>query len=178
MSASLPDCFEATTSSGRSRHETGLPYEAGNDVLKLGESAVAIEHVGSTAIPGIHAKPIIDIVVGVRSLDDAMKYKDELALHKIIFRGEDNPGQLLFIIGDDDIRTHHIHFVPWAGEAWQNYIAFRDYLCSNPEAAKAYDELKLRLSSMYSGDRKTYTASKASFINDTIAEARKRAVIR
>lgn len=93
----------------------------------LGESAVAIEHVGSTAIPGIHAKPILDIAVGVRSLDDAMKYKDELALHKIIFRGEDNPGQLLFVIGDDDIRTHHIHFVPWAGEAWQNYIAFRDY---------------------------------------------------
>ena len=95
MSDSLPDCFEATTSSGRSRHGTGLPYEAGNDVLKLGESAVAIEHVGSTAIPGIHTKPILDIVVGVRSLDDAMKYKDELALHKIIFRGEDNPGQLL-----------------------------------------------------------------------------------
>ena len=144
-------------------HQEGWK-EAGTKCIELlssilGESAVAIEHVGSTAIPGIHAKPILDIVVGVRSLDDAMKYKDEL-------------------VGDDDIRTHHIHFVPWAGEAWQNYIAFRDYLCSNPEAAKAYDELKLRLSSMYSGDRKTYTASKASFINDTIAEAGKRAVIR
>ena len=104
--------------------------EAGRECIRqlssiLGEEAVAIEHVGSTAIPGIHAKPILDIVVGVRSLDDAMKYKDELALHKIIFRGEDNPGQLLFVIGDDDIRTHHIHFVPWAGEAWQNYIAFQ-----------------------------------------------------
>ena len=163
-------------------HQEGWK-EAGTKCIELlssilGESAVAIEHVGSTSIPGIHAKPILDIAVGVRSLDDTMKYKDELALHKIIFRGEDNPGQLLFIIGDDDIRTHHIHFVPWAGEAWQNYIAFRDYLCSNPEAAKAYDELKLRLSSMYSGDRKTYTASKSSFINDTIAEAGKRAVIR
>ena len=97
-------------------HQEGWK-EAGTKCIELlssilGESAVAIEHVGSTSIPGIHAKPILDIAVGVRSLDDAMKYKDELALHKIIFRGEDNPGQLLFIIGDDDIRTHHIHFVP------------------------------------------------------------------
>ena len=78
-------------------HQEGWK-EAGTKCIELlssilGESAVAIEHVGSTAIPGIHAKPILDIVVGVRSLDDAMKYKDELALHKIIFRGEDNPYQ-------------------------------------------------------------------------------------
>lgn len=150
--------------------------EAGRECIRqlsfiLGERAISIEHVGSTAIPGIHAKPIIDIAVGVRSLDEAIECKDELARHEIIFRGEDNPGQLLFVIGDGDIRTHHIHFVPYDSEAWRNYIFFRDYLRSHPERAKAYDELKLKLASMYSGNRKTYTSSKSSFIKDTIAEA-------
>ena len=152
--------------------------EAGRECIRLlysllGEKAVAIEHVGSTAIPGIHAKPIIDIAVGMRSLDEAMEYKDELAKHEIIFHGEDNPGQLLFVIGNNDIRTHHIHFVPYDGEAWRNYIIFRDYLRSHPERARAYDDLKLKLANTYSDNRKAYTTSKDSFIKKTISEARK-----
>lgn len=152
--------------------------EAGRECIRhlssiLGERAVSIEHVGSTAIPGIHAKPIIDIAVGVRSLDEAMECRDELARYGMIFHGEDNPGQLLFVIGDGEIRTHHIHFVPYDGKAWRNYMIFRDYLISHPERAKAYDELKLKLASMYSGNRKAYTSSKNSFISDTIAEAMK-----
>ncbi len=138
----------------------------------LGGAAVAIQHVGSTAIPDIHAKPIIDIAVGVHSFDEVMEYRDELASLGIIFHGEDNPGQLLFVIGDGEIRTHHIHIVPYNGEAWCNYLIFRDYLCSNPGKAKAYDELKMQLAAMYADNRKAYTASKTSFIKDTIAEAR------
>ena len=140
----------------------------------LGKRAIAIEHVGSTAIRGIHAKPIIDIAVGMHSLDEAMDCREELARHGIIFHGEDNPGQFLFVITNGELRTHHIHFVPYNGEAWRNYIIFRDYLRSHPERAKAYDELKLKLASMYSDNRKAYTASKDSFIRDTITEARKK----
>lgn len=158
-------------------HQEGWE-EAGRECIRqlssiLGEKAVAIEHVGSTEIPGIHAKPIIDIAVGVRSLDKAMECKDVLERNGIIFHGEDNPGQLLFVIGDGDIRTHHIHFVPYNGEAWRNYIIFRAYLRSHPERAKAYDNLKLQLASMYSDNRTAYTASKDSFIKETISEARK-----
>lgn len=137
----------------------------------LGEKAVQIEHVGSTAIRGIHAKPIIDIAVGMHSLDEAMDCREELAKHGITFHGEDKPGQLLFVINNGELRTHHIHFVKWNGDAWNNYVIFRDHLRSHPERAKAYDNLKLNLASMYSDNRKAYTASKDSFIKDTIAEA-------
>ena len=90
----------------------------------------------------------------------------------MIFRGEDIPGQLLFVIGDDEIRTHHIHAVPWNGQAWQDYILFRDYLISHLEKAEAYDALKMNLAKRYGNSRKEYTASKAAFIQTVIAEAR------
>ena len=112
--------------------------KAGKECVKLlssilGESAVGVQHVGSTSIPGIHAKPIIDIAVGARTLDEVPEYREELRKYGIIFHGEDIPGQLLFVMGNGDIRTHHIHFVTWNGEAWWNYILFRDYLCTHPE---------------------------------------------
>ena len=92
--------------------------------------AVDIQHIGSTAIPSIHAKPIIDLVIGVRNLDDIAPYVELLKQHDIVFRGEDVAGQLLFVMGDfeKDTRTHHIHVVRWNGAEWNNYINFRDYL--------------------------------------------------
>ena len=92
--------------------------------------AVDIQHIGSTAIPSIHAKPIIDLVVGVRNLGDIVPYVELLKQHDIVFRGEDVAGQLLFVMGDfeKDTRTHHIHVVRWNGAEWNNYINFRDYL--------------------------------------------------
>lgn len=91
-------------------HQEGWT-DAGKECIRLlssipGEKAVAIEHVGSTAIPGIHAKPVIDIAVGVHSFDDVLECEDELAKHDIIFRGEDVPGQLLFVINNGELRTH------------------------------------------------------------------------
>ena len=96
----------------------------------LGSVAVDIQHIGSTAIPSIHAKPIIDLVIGVRNLDDIAPYVELLKQHDIVFRGEDVAGQLLFVMGDfeKDTRTHHIHVVRWNGAEWNNYINFRDYL--------------------------------------------------
>ena len=81
----------------------------------LEPAAVDIQHIGSTAIPSIHAKPIIDLVVGVRNLDDILSYIELLKQHDIVFRGEDVAGQLLFVMGDfeKDTRTHHIHVVEW-----------------------------------------------------------------
>ena len=76
---------------------------------------VDIQHIGSTAIPSIHAKPINDLVLGVRNLDDIAPYVDLLKRHDIVFRGEDVAGELLFVMGDfeKDTRTHHIHVVEW-----------------------------------------------------------------
>lgn len=139
----------------------------------LGSTAVSIEHIGSTAISGICAKPIIDIAVGVRDIEDVMPYQDALKVHGISFHGQDIPGQLLFVIGHDGLRTHHIHVTGFDGDAWNNYIAFRDYLRTFPGKAREYEEEKLRLARLYKDDRKSYTASKADIIGRLIQEARR-----
>ena len=99
--------------------------------------AVDIQHIGSTVIASIHAKPIIDLVIGVRNLDDIAPYVELLKQHDIVFRGEDVAGQLLFVMGDfeRDTRTHYVHSVEWNGAEWNNYINFRDYLNRFPDKA-------------------------------------------
>lgn len=139
----------------------------------LGSVAIDIQHIGSTAIRGIYAKPIIDIVVGVDNLDSIKPYIELLEQNGIMFRNEDVPGQLLFVIGDDkrDIRTHHIHVVIWNSTAWNNYINFRDYLNAFPEQAKAYEKLKIKLASNFADDRRSYTAGKQELINAILKQA-------
>lgn len=139
----------------------------------LGDAAVDIQHVGSTAISSIHAKPILDLVVGVRRLDDILPYVELLKQHHIIFRGKDTPGQFLFVIGDfeEDTRTHHIHVVKWNGTQWKHYIHFRDYLNTYPEKAKLYEDCKKRLALQFSADRKQYTAGKQDLIEQLLKEA-------
>ena len=144
-------------------------------VLKkiLGNTAVDIQHIGSTAISFIYAKPIIDIVVGVYDQNDILPYIELLKQHNIIFRGEDVEGQLLFIMGnfEKDTRTHHIHVVKWTGTEWNNYINFRDYLNSHPEKAMLYDTCKKKLASQFSDNRKSYTAGKQELIERLLKEA-------
>ena len=120
-------------------HQEEWDKNAENVILELkqlfGNAAVDIQHVGSTAIHSIYAKPIIDIVIGLRNLNDISPYMQLLAEHGFIFRGEDVAGQMLFIMGDfeKDTRTHHIHAVKWGGTEWKNYINFRDYLNCHPD---------------------------------------------
>ena len=86
----------------------------------LGAAALDIQHVGSTSIPYIHAKPIIDIIVGMEAVEDIMPYREVLAANGIFFRREAIPGQLLFVIGDleKEIVTHHVHIVRYGSEHW------------------------------------------------------------
>lgn len=139
----------------------------------LDHFAVAIEHVGSTAIRSISAKPIIDIVVGVKELDDIMAYIQLLEENGIMFRGEDVGNQYLFVIGDleKDTRTHHIHIVEYNSIAWNNYINFRDYLNSHKDKAKEYERLKIQLAGKYYCDRVAYTEGKQEFIDEILALA-------
>ena len=135
--------------------------------------AVDIKHVGSTAIRNVCAKPIIDIAIGVRSLEDIKPHTSLLARHGVVFRKEDVSEQLLFVIGDqkNEIRTHHIHVVQWNGPAWNNYINFRDYLNTFPEYAKEYDSLKKALAAEYADDRGVYTAGKHDLIDRLLKQA-------
>ena len=140
----------------------------------LHDVAIDIQHIGSTAIPSIHAKPIIDIAVGVHDLDDIMPYVETLKNRHYIFRGEDVPGQILFVKGDfeKDTRTHHVHVVKWNGIAWNNYIYFRDYLNAFPEKAKAYDMCKLNLARQFPQDRSSYTKGKQTLVSALLEEAK------
>lgn len=140
----------------------------------LGTAAIDIQHIGSTAVPSIHAKPIIDIVIGVRELDDIQPYIEALRKKEFVFRGADVPGQVLLVKGsfEEDLRTHHIHVVQWNGSEWNNYINFRDYLRAFPEKAAIYDDCKRRLAIQFSANRKCYTEGKKKLIAALLEEAR------
>ena len=136
--------------------------------------AVDIQHIGSTAIRHIHAKPIIDLAVGVNSLDDILPLIPKLEQIGVIYRNQDHPGQILFVMGDfqNEIRTHHVHVVEINNHAWQNYINFRDYLNDHPHKARLYDDLKQTLFQQHSDNRGLYTAGKQELINQLLEEAR------
>lgn len=139
----------------------------------LGDSCIDIQHVGSTSIHNIHAKPIIDIAVAVNDLSDINPYIEILEKHDIIFRKEEHTEQLLFIMGDldNDIKTHHIHVVKHDSTNWDNYLNFRDYLNAYYDKAKQYDELKQELAVKFSDDRKAYTVGKKELIDKLLREA-------
>lgn len=133
----------------------------------LGDDAIDIQHIGSTAIPVIKAKPIIDIVVGVTDFERIMLHNEQLQKEGIFYRGSDVEYQILYVMGDmeKDIRTHHIHVVKWNGTEWKNYIYFRDCLNANENIALQYERVKEELESKYADDRVAYTNGKQEMID-------------
>ncbi len=158
-------------------HQEEWNKNAENVILELrqllGNAAADIQHIGSTAIDSIYAKPIIDIVIGVHDLNDISPYKKLLEEHGFVFRREDIAGQMLFVMGDfeKDMRTHHIHAVKWNGTEWNNYINFRDYLNCHPDKAMLYDACKKKLALQFSDDRRSYTEGKQELIECLLKEA-------
>lgn len=140
----------------------------------LGDIVIGIEHIGSTSIKSISAKPIIDIVIGLKDVNTILSYIPILEKNGIIYRGEDVSCQLLFVMGDfeNDTRTHHIHIVKYGCTEWENYINFRDYLNDNPQKAQMYDNKKKELSLLYHDDRKAYTLGKQKLIFELLEEGR------
>jgi GrpB-like predicted nucleotidyltransferase (UPF0157 family) len=103
----------------------------------LGSWVEAIEHVGSTAVPGLTAKPILDIMVGVSSLRDAKRCIGPLEQLGYEYRGEAGvPGRLFFRKGNP--KTHHLHVTEIGSEFWERHPVFRDYLRAHPETARNY----------------------------------------
>ena len=140
----------------------------------LDNIAVDIQHIGSTSIRKISAKPIIDIAIAVKDYELVLNKCDELIKADIVFRFDERPEQLLFVMGDfeKDTRSHHIHVVIYGSDEWNNYINFRDYLNSNIKAAREYEAVKLRLAEQYPDDRIAYTDGKQEVIDKLLAEAR------
>lgn len=138
----------------------------------LGDVIKDIEHIGSTSIPSIKAKPIIDIAVAVDSFNDILSYEKELRNNGFYYQPKaDIYNQLLFACGDyytgfGDLKTHFIYVVITNSMEWRNYINFRDYLNSRPCTAKEYENLKISLAlqvPIYS-KREKYFKGKRDFI--------------
>ena len=144
----------------------------------LGDAAADIQHVGSTAIPAIRAKPIVDIAVAARSFEEINEKQPELEARGFYRCSWNDETQELFACGSyydgtGDKQTHFIHVVPADGTEWRNYLNFRDYLNAFPAEAKAYEALKLSLAAANPEDtgREKYTAGKHAFIRQILRKA-------
>ena len=129
----------------------------------LGGLQAEIEHIGSTAIPSLVAKPVIDIMIGRPTEWELRPYIDALQRLGYEYRGESGiPGRHYFRRGRP--RTHHLHVVPYGGDLWRNHLRFRDRLRTYPALAAEYAALKRRLATQFAEDRVGYTEAKAPFI--------------
>jgi len=129
------------------------------------------EHIGSTSIKGIKAKPIIDMLVGVTSIKEAKKFINPLKKLGYMLRpNASNSKKLFFVKGMESNRTHYLHMVKYNGGIWNNDIFFRDYLNQNKQAAKAYEQLKITLANKFANTRPKYTKAKRTFIKQVLAK--------
>ena len=132
-----------------------------------------VEHIGSTAIPGLSAKPVIDIMAGVASLDASRPALPALAGLGYCYFPYRPDDEHWFCKPSSAFRTHHLHLVPLESPQWAGALAFRDYLRAHPETAAGYEKLKKRLALECRLDREAYTDAKGPFITRIIALARR-----
>jgi GrpB-like predicted nucleotidyltransferase (UPF0157 family) len=139
----------------------------------FGEVAIGSEHVGSTAIPGLRAKPVVDIMVGVRGLGEARSRVatiEALGYAYVPAFEQQIPERLFFRRGEP--RTHHLHVVEPMSAFWEKQLLFRDYLRVRHDVAERYGQLKDDLASKHGHDRDGYTRAKTDFILAVLEEAR------
>jgi GrpB-like predicted nucleotidyltransferase (UPF0157 family) len=151
-------------------------YEVEKELIVgvIGDKLVKVEHVGSTAVPDLGAKPIIDIMVGINRLSDAKecieplkgigyeydpRYEVELPERRYFQKGQSS-------------NHYHLHMVEVTSDFWERHLLFRDFLRTHPETGLQYQKLKQELAARYRTERETYTESKTSFIESVVARAR------
>ena len=139
----------------------------------LGTFALDVQHIGSTAVPNLAAKPVIDIVVGVRTLELPPEQVTRLAAIGYEYRGEADVN----IDGDIYLRkgaprTHQLHLSVLDGEFWTNHLLFREYLREHEDIAKQYEALKRHLAIKHRTERLVYTDAKTDFILEVLAAAK------
>jgi GrpB-like predicted nucleotidyltransferase (UPF0157 family) len=153
-------------------------YEEERDrILEVaGEWIVAMEHVGSTAVPGLGGKPIIDIMPAVQRLADAERCIEPLASIGYEYVPEYNeiiPERRYFHKGPAEARSFHLHVVERTSEFWERHLLFRDSLGAHPEEAQEYYLLKKSLAARFGRDREGYTDAKTAFIEGVVTRARR-----
>ncbi len=136
----------------------------------FGSFALDIQHIGSTSVDQLDAKPIIDIAVGLENLTDFEKVRrffDESSDYSV--KEDNDPGEILIRKGPEVNRTHFIHVMEHQGQRMNNDIKFRDTLRDDPQLRAKYSQLKHHLAKKYPHDRKSYTAHKAEFIQKVLS---------
>jgi Uncharacterized conserved protein len=137
-------------------------------VAALGEHLLDSQHVGSTSIPNVPAKPILDILVGVRDFDEATVCVGPMIAIGYTYRGENGiPRRHYFVKGDP--RTHHVHMVEIGSDAWRVTLRFRDLLRLNPALASEYAREKERLALLHAGNREMYQREKDIVVESILA---------
>ncbi|MFF0829111.1 GrpB family protein [Brevibacillus sp. NPDC003359] len=134
--------------------------EAENLRIILGTEIIEIHHIGSTSVPGLNAKPIIDVMPVVKDIYRVDEYNEQFVHRGYESRGENGiVGRRYFTIGGTD-RTHHIHIYALGNPQIQRHLAFRDYLRTHPKVAKSYGDLKAELAVQFPYDVSSYIKGK------------------
>ena len=135
---------------------------------------VRIEHIGSTAVPGLGAKPIIDILLGVgriREVEERIPLLESRGYEYIPKWESVLPERRFFAKPRAVPRTHHLHCVETRTEFWRRHLLFRDLLRDDAALTRAYHRLKLELAGRYRDDREAYTDAKTAFIESVLRDA-------
>lgn len=137
----------------------------------LGDNLQDIYHIGSTAVPGLAAKPVIDMMAAVNSLDEVDLVNEQLAGLGYEAKGEFGIGGRRFFMKGGDERTHHLHVFLKGSSELTRHLALRDYLRANPAEAKRYGDLKLQLAALHPNSIDDYIAGKSSLVKELEAKA-------
>lgn len=133
---------------------------------------INITHIGSTAIPGIKAKPVIDILVEVKDIGEVEQYNNEMEKLGYEPMGEYGiPGRRFFIKGGNN-RTHHIHVFQEGNKEIERHLNFKEYLIAHPDVAKEYSKLKEKLAAEFTYDIENYVKGKSELIQEIDEKAR------
>jgi GrpB-like predicted nucleotidyltransferase (UPF0157 family) len=144
------------------------PVRAAEEAAAVAEAlrAVRVEHIGSTAVPGLSAKPVLDLLAGLRSLDLGPAELQGMQALGYEYLGEHGLPGRLFFRKSPERRTHHVHAVGLGGTEWRRHLAFRDYLRAHPDEAARYGEAKRALARAVQGDWEAYTDRKTGIASD------------
>jgi GrpB-like predicted nucleotidyltransferase (UPF0157 family) len=153
--------------------------EKTNILRVIGPMVMGIEHVGSTAVPGLAAEPIIDIMIGTRHLDDAtwcIQPLKTLGYEYVPELGRRDPEQRYFRKGNkpgtEQGATHHLYVTELGSDFWDRLLLFRDYLRAHPDEAQRYVELKKTLAARSGSDRERYYSAKKDFVGEIVDKER------
>ncbi len=160
------------------QHEWKQLYNEAETVIskQIGELSHVIQHVGSTAVPGLSAKPIIDIAIAVESKNTIPEISKRLEEIGYIDRGDGGQDGGYLFVKDiaPEVRTFHVHVVEINDPQWNNYLSFRDALRTSKELRDNYMSIKQEFKKQFGNNRKAYTSGKNKFITEVLSTTTKK----